>query len=120
MILGPRQCDSAAKKTMELLRVHQIQLMWKANRICARLGYGDKNWPAGDGSTVPEALRNLADVIEGLDLKVWVPKSAKPYLEDGVLKVTCPECGAVHASDFEHVIAFVCDQCGLGVDVEED
>jgi hypothetical protein len=71
------------------------------------LGLGDRDYPAGSGLTVPEALRNLAATIESLDLKVWVPRSAKPYTEDGVEKIACPECGAVHASDFDHVIAFV-------------
>jgi hypothetical protein len=105
---------------MELLGVHQLQLMWKADGICARLGCGDRNLPAGHGSTLPEALRDLANVLDSVDLKVWVPKSAKPYVEDGACKVTCPECGAVHTSDFEHVIAFVCNNCGLGVDVENE
>jgi hypothetical protein len=104
---------------MELLRVRQIQLLWKADQICARLGLGDRDYPAGFGATVPEALRNLAASIESHDVKVWVPRSAKPYKEDDVEKIACPECGAVHASDFDHVIAFVCNECGAGVDVEE-
>ena len=104
---------------MDLLRVRRIQLLWNTNQICARLGLGDRDYPAGFGETVPEALRNLANAIESRDLKVWVPRAAKPYTEDGVQKIACPECGAIHASDFDHVIAFVCDECGAGVDVEE-
>ena len=104
---------------MELLRVHQIQLLWDADRICARLGYGNKEYPTGFGSKVPEALRDLANTIEKVGLKVWVPRAAKPYMEAGIQKIACPECGAVHTSAFDHVIAFVCDDCGAGVDVAE-
>jgi len=84
----------------------------------ARLGIGDRNYPAGSGSTLSDALRDLANTLESNDVKVWVPRSAKPYTEGGVQKIACPECGAVHISDFDHVIAYVCDSCGMGVDVE--
>lgn len=104
---------------MELVRVHQIQLLRRADRICARLGYSDKDYPAGFGITLPQALRDLADTLEQLDFQVWVPRPAKPYNEDGTQKIACPKCDAVHASDFDHVIAFVCDECGAEVDVEE-
>jgi hypothetical protein len=97
---------------MELLRVRQIQLFWNRDGICARLGLGDREYPAGFGATVPEALRNLANAIAQRDIKVWDPRAAKPYTENGVQNIACPECGAIHASDFDHVIAFVCDECG--------
>jgi hypothetical protein len=47
-----------------------------------------------------------------------VRRPAKQYREDGVLKAACPECGGVtEFTHFDKVIAFVCDQCGAGVDV---
>jgi hypothetical protein len=97
-----------------------IQLTRNGDRICARLGFHNIDYPMGYGSTLAEALRDLANMLDKLELKVWVPKPAKPYREDGVLKVACPECGAIKESDFEQVIAFVCDSCGLGIDVEND
>ena len=49
------------------------------------------------------------------------PRPAEQYLEDGVLKAACPECGTVHEmSDFDRANAFVCDECGAGVDVDPE
>jgi len=103
---------------MELLRAQMVQLTWKEERVCAKLGFFEKDYPAGYGSNAAEALRDLARAIEESGAKVWVPQSAKPYIEDGVQKVRCPECGDVHVSDFDQVLAYVCDACGAGVDVE--
>ena len=39
--------------------------------------------------------------------------------EGGVLKAACPECGYVsEMSEFASVIAYVCEGCGEGIDVE--
>src|SRR5689334_22398854 len=67
---------------MELLAEKMVQLIWHEDRLCARLGFADRRKPAGFGSTVPEALRDLARAIEESDIKVWVPRPAKPYVED--------------------------------------
>jgi hypothetical protein len=54
-------------------------------------------------------------------VSVWVPAAAKQYVENGVLKAACPECGAIiEMSDFSRVIAFVCDEYGAGVDVDPE
>jgi hypothetical protein len=46
-------------------------------------------------------------------------RPAKQYRDEGALKAACPECGAVtELTDFAKVMAFVCDHCGAGVDVE--
>jgi endogenous inhibitor of DNA gyrase (YacG/DUF329 family) len=38
-----------------------------------------------------------------------------------VLRVPCPECGAVtEMTEFDAVIALVCDECGAGIDVEQE
>ena len=35
-----------------------------------------------------------------------------------MLKAQCPECGPISdMSELEEVIAYVCDECGRGVDV---
>ena len=104
---------------MEILRTSQIQLLWQDERICARVGFFDKDAPAGVGDSVPEALRALASALETAAVTVWVPRPAKVVTEDGQQKLTCPECGATHTSDMEKVLAFVCDECGHGVEVEE-
>ncbi len=49
---------------------------------------------------------------------IWVPHPAGQFLEDGVLKCVCPECGHIKVmSGFDEVIAYVCNECGTGVDV---
>src|SRR5947208_1466712 len=104
---------------MELLRARDIQLMWDGDQICALVGIDLVKGVGGFGSTVPEALRDLASQIERQrEIEIWVPQKATQYVEDGVLKSACPECGHVHVmSDYDEVIAYVCDECGAGVDV---
>jgi hypothetical protein len=104
---------------MEILRTSQIQLLWKDGRICARAGFFAKGAPAGVGDTLPEALRALAAALETAPITVWIPRPAKAVIEDGHQKLTCPECGAEHLSGMDKVLAFVCDECGHGVEVEE-
>jgi hypothetical protein len=65
-----------------------------------------------------DALRNLVSEIDRRELSVCVPAATKQYVENGVLRAACPECGAIHEmNEFSRVIAFVCDECGAGVDV---
>jgi hypothetical protein len=69
---------------MELLRAKMVQLIWKEARLCARLGLGDAGYPAGYGSTVPEALRDLARVFEESAVTVWVSRPGTVFTADGV------------------------------------
>src|SRR5690242_18707451 len=102
---------------MEILRTTQVQLLWRGERICARVGFFQKDAPAGFGDTLPEALRELALKLETAPIKIWIPRPAKVVIENGQQKLTCPECGAVHESGMDKVLAFVCDECGMGVEV---
>ena len=87
--------------------------------MCAMLGIEFHPDHAGFGETVPQAPRDLAAKIEKRDITVWVRRPAKQYREEGVRKAACPECGAVtEFTEFAEMMAFVCDQCGAGVDVE--
>lgn len=95
-----------------------IQLTRTGNEIRARVGLHNPGYPAGYGETLSAALRDLANRLEAPGTNIWVPAPARPYCEDGVEKIACPECGAIKVSDFDHVIAFVCDACGSGIDVE--
>jgi hypothetical protein len=45
---------------------------------------------AGFGMTVPEALRDLAAIIEEPAITVWVRRPAKQYREKGVPQAECP------------------------------
>jgi hypothetical protein len=106
---------------MELVRENLIRVTWKHDRICAMLGIEFHPDHAGIGETVPQALRDLAAKIEKQDITVWVRRPAKQYRDEGALKAACPECGAVtEFTDFAKVMAFVCDHCGAGVDVEDE
>jgi len=53
-----------------------------------------------------EALRGLARAIDARRANVWVPRPAKPYVENGVQKVQCAECGGVHVSELDQVLAW--------------
>jgi hypothetical protein len=106
---------------MELIKAREIRLTRKGEQVVAVLGFDLKaDCRAGDAS-VQEALRNFAAEIDRREISVWVPGAAKQYAEDGVLKASCPECGAVHEmSDFARVIAFVRRvqgrrRCGFGI-----
>jgi hypothetical protein len=106
---------------MELIKAREVRLTRKDEQTIAVLGFDLGGGCRGLGAAVPEALRNLAAEIERRKLSVWVPAPAKQHREDGVLKAACPECGAVHEmGDFARVIAFVCDECGAGVDVDPE
>ena len=103
---------------MELVKAKDVRLTRKDEQVIAVLGFDINGDCRGSGGTVPDALRSLAAEIERRGISVWVSSPAKQYIEDGVLKAACPECGAVHEmGDFSRVIAFVCDECGAGVDV---
>lgn len=70
------------------------------------------------GTMFPEALIDLASRIRSEDTTIWVPHPARQFIEDGVAKCACPECGHIsEMGGFDEVIAYVCDTCGAGVDV---
>jgi hypothetical protein len=115
--LPPREETATAEEEPDspLRRVKHVDLRREGERIQARiddlLGTGDK---------LSDALRDLASAIERSDLTIWVPLAAKTYTEDGQLKAKCPECGYITTfGDYSTMIAYVCDGCGLGIDVEE-
>ena len=106
---------------MDLINAREVRLTRKDDQIVAVLGFDITGDCRATGATVADALRNLAAEIEKRGISLWVPCPAKQYREDGVLKAACPECGAVHEmGDFERVIAYVCDDCGAGVDVDPE
>jgi hypothetical protein len=106
---------------MELLKAKDVRLTRKDEQVIAVLGFDLNGDCRGNGATVSDALRSLASEIERRGTSVWVPVAAKQYREDGILKAACPECGAVHEmSGFAEVIAFVCDECGAGIDVDPE
>jgi hypothetical protein len=106
---------------MELIKATEIKLARRGDHILAVVGFDLKGEILALGASVPDALRSLAAEIESRAVTIWVPAAATPYWEDGVLKAACPECGAIHEmSDFERVIALVCDHCGAGVSVDPE
>ena len=73
---------------------------------------------SGFGDDVPEALMDLANRIRSEETTIWVSRPAKQFSEGGVLKCACPECGHIRdMGAFDEVIAYVCNECGAGVDV---
>jgi DNA-directed RNA polymerase subunit RPC12/RpoP len=72
-----------------------------------------------ESDTVEEALLDLARVLKEIGTTVWVPHWAKAFIEDGVTKARCPECGYVTvAPEFERLYSYVCEQCGKGTRVD--
>jgi hypothetical protein len=62
---------------------------------------------------------DLANRVRGEETTIWVPHPARQFIEDGVVKCACPECGHIsEMGGFDEVIAYVCDESGAGVDVE--
>lgn len=103
---------------MRLIRTREIGLMWDGDKICALAGDDLQEGIGGFGEDVPSALIDLANRICNEEATVWVPHQGKQFREDGVLKCACPECGHISVmSNFATVIAYVCDECGAGVDV---
>jgi endogenous inhibitor of DNA gyrase (YacG/DUF329 family) len=107
---------------MTILRAREIRLTVSNEQIRAIVGDTSAQRCTGSGATVTDALRDLAGKLEQWkDVQVWVPHPAKQYREGGVLKADCPECGRTKVfTHFDRVIAFVCDGCGYGVDVDDD
>jgi hypothetical protein len=105
---------------MDILRTRQIRLLVDGNQICALVGNDLVAGVGGFGSTVQEALRDLANQIDlnSDELKLWVPRPARQYLENGILKAACPECGAIKEfPELDRVIASVCSEGGASNDV---
>ena len=73
---------------------------------------------AGFGDDVPYAVIDLATRIRGEEPTIWVPHPARQFIEEGVVKCACPECGHIkEMAGFDEVIAYVCNEFGAGVDV---
>jgi hypothetical protein len=103
---------------MRMIRAREIRLVWDGDKVCALAGLDLQEGVAGFGDDVPEALIDLANRIRSEDTTIWVPQPARQFAEDGVLKCACPECGHIkEMSGFDEVIAYVCNECGEGVDV---
>src|ERR1700693_5173134 len=104
---------------MRLIRTKEIRLLWDEATLCALAGPDLQEGVSGFGDDVPEALIDLANRIKGEDTTIWVPHPAKQFLDDGVLKCQCPECGHIREmGEFDKVIAYVCNECRAGVDIE--
>jgi hypothetical protein len=104
---------------LRMIRAREIRLMWEGHEIFALAGPDLQEGVAGFGHDVPEALTDLVSRIRSEETTIWVPRAAKQFEENGVLKCACPECG--HISEmigFAEVIAHVCEECGNGVEVE--
>lgn len=92
--------------------------MWDGNKICAPAGSDLQEGVGGFGEDVPEALTDLVNKIRSEETTIWVPQPAKQFIEEGVVKCACPECGYISVmGGFDEVIAYVCNACGAGVDV---
>jgi len=93
--------------------------MWDGDQVCALAGTDLQEGVGGFGVDVPEALTDLVNRIQSEDTAIWVPRPAKQFIEDGIVKCACPEYGHIsEMGGFDEVIAYVCDECGAGVDVE--
>jgi hypothetical protein len=104
---------------LRMIRTREIKLMWDGNKIRALAGSDLQEGVAGFGDDVPEALVDLVDGIRSEETTIWVSRPARQFIEDGVLKCACPECGHVREMGaFDEVIAYVCNECGAGVDVD--
>jgi hypothetical protein len=102
-----------------LIRTREIKLTWDGDKVCALAGIDLQAGVGGFGNDAAEALADLVHNLRSEDTTIWVPRPAKQFVEDGILKCACPECGYIsEMGEFEKVIAYVCDQCGNGVEVE--
>jgi hypothetical protein len=103
---------------MRMIRTREIRLVWDGNKICALSGSDLQEGVSGFGDDVPEALIDLANRIQREETTIWVSRPAKQFIEDGIVKCSCPECGHIkEMGGFDEVIAYVCNNCGAGVDV---
>lgn len=107
------------EEAVKLIRARFIRLLWDGNKICALVGDDLQSGVAGFGDDVSEALLDLVNKIRVEQITVWVSRPAKQFRENGITKCICPECGHVsEMGGLDEVIAYVCDECGSGVDVE--
>ena len=92
--------------------------MWDGNKICAITGSDLQEGVSDFGDDVPEALIDLVNRIRSEETTIWVSRPAKQFIEHGVLKCACPECGHIRdMGALDEVIAYVRDEYGAGVDV---
>ena len=106
---------------MDLIRARTVTLVLEGEGVVRAVVGSALVSLSGFGSSVPDALRDLAHRIDRAeDVKVWVPRRAKPYVRSGKTFLDCPECGHPHVVPDEayKTIAFICEQCGEPVDVE--
>ena len=105
---------------IDILQTGSIELFRdEDDKIWAQIGIDPKSGMRGSGSTLPEALRRLVEQIEKSETAVWISRRATQYVEDGVLKSQCPECGHIHEMPgMNEVLAYVCPECGFGVEAE--
>ena len=109
----------AEKATLEILSARHIELLLDNDRICALVGFERQVGCCGFGLTVPEALRDLATQLECGNIMVWVPRKAPYFVENGLVKSACPECGHINdMQGFADVIAYICAGCGSAVELE--
>ena len=93
--------------------------MWDGDQVCALAGPDLQEGVSGFGDDALEALTDLINRIRSEETTLWVPRPAKQYIEDGVAKCVCPECGYVkQIYGFDQVLAYVCPGCHMGIDVE--
>jgi hypothetical protein len=104
---------------VRLIRTREIRLLWDGDKVCALAGLDLQQGVSGFGDDAVEALTDLVNRIKSEETTIWVPRSAKQSIENGVVKCACPECGYVsEIYGFDKVIAYVCEGCGEGIDVE--
>jgi len=103
---------------MKLIRTHEIRLKWTGEKVIV-FAEAEGERVEAFGPDVPAALEALAERIRIEGVKLRAPAWAQQYRDGETLKAVCPECGYITTmSDFASVIAYICEGCGAGVDVE--
>lgn len=89
-----------------------------ATKVCALAGTNLQEG-ASFGDDALAALEDLVKTIRPEDTTIWVPRRARQFREGERVKCACPECGHIRdLGEFTTTIAYVCENCGEGVDVE--
>jgi hypothetical protein len=103
----------------KLIRTTGVELLWDGNQVCALVGPNLQEGNAGFGDTAEEALADLIEQLKTNGVTLWVPHWAKAFIDAGVMKAICPECGHIRVfPDFERVYMYICDGCGNGTKVD--